>query len=471
MMQAVQLVTVPARQFTYFYSMKSVQVIAALLFLLQQFSVAQSRREDIYTDFVLYQKRELLKKDLQGSIVRTFSLPIDSNTEYKFESSCRSVSQFMIVNEEVEQGFVKMFQHYDLLDINTKRAFLEAVYGLYPDRFAGDMQKILDAETDPGLFAVAAVYLHRQDHSELAVNDLKIKMVESFPGYYTLAVLSELSKYLDGYAQRKNMSSADIAVLFRHQALLQKKIIYSFQRHNRDYPGLAIVQNADGRFMRHPDGRLMIFQQLARSASNLPYFIKNGNTPQGVYSVLGTAVANNRLIGPTPNLQLIMPFENKWEKYFQLPAGAVWDSSIDSLQSYLELVPPPWRRSSFATESFYAGKIGRNAIIAHGTTIDPEYFADKPFYPLTPTLGCLCAKELWNISNGRLLVSEQFNLVSAFNATPGNKGYLYVINVDDQQKAISRQEVESWVNAFEKKPAIAKAPAGKSAKASAKAGK
>lgn len=430
--------------------MKSVRVIAAILLLVNNFSFAQSRREDIYTDFVLYQKRELLKKDLQGSIVRAFSLPIDSNTEYKFESSCRSVSQFMIINAEVEQGFVKLFQHYDSLDINTKRAFLEAVYGLYPDRFTNEMQKILSTETDPGLFAAATVYLHRRDHSELAVNDMKIKMVETFPGYDTLDVLVELSKYLDGYTHRKNMSSADIAGLFRHQSSLQKKVIYSFQRHNRDYPGLAIVQNADGRFIRHPDGRLMIFQQLARSASNLPYFLKNGNTPQGVYSILGTAVANNKLIGPTPNLQLIMPFENKWEKYFQYPTGSVWDGSMDSLRLYLDLVPPQWRKSAFATESFYAGKIGRNAIIAHGTTIDPEYFADKPYYPLTPTLGCLCAKELWNISNGRLLVSEQFNLVSAFNATPGYKGYLYVVNVDDQQKAVSRQEVESWVNAFEK---------------------
>ena len=189
--------------------MKSVRVIAALLLLVSHFSFAQSRREDIYTDFVLYQKRELLKKDLQGSILKAFSLPIDSNTEYKFESSCRSVSQFMIVNEEVEQGFEKLFLHYDSLDINTKRAFLEAVYGLYPDRFTSEVQKILSTETDPALFAVAAVYLHRRDHSELAVNDMKIKMVESFPGYDTLDVLVELSKYLDGYTHRKNMSAAD----------------------------------------------------------------------------------------------------------------------------------------------------------------------------------------------------------------------------------------------------------------------
>ena len=431
--------------------MKYLQILAALIFLSMHFGQAQSRREDIYTDFVLNHKRELLKKDLEGMILRSFSLPLDSNTEYKFESSCRSVSQFMMINEEVEQGFTRLFERYDSLENNTKRSLLEAVYGLYPNRFAGDMQKILQSETDPSLFAVAALYTHRLDASVASVNALKIKMVESFPEYDSLFVLVELEKYLDGYRHRPAHNAASLVELFRHQAKLQKKVIYSFQRQNRDHPGMAVVQNADGRFMRHPDGRLMVFQQLARAASNLPYFIKNGNTPQGVFSVLGTAVANNKLIGPTPNLQMIMPFENKWEKYFQYPAGMGWNPAMDSLQLYLDLLPPSWRKKMFATESFYAGKVGRNSIIAHGTTIDPEYFKDKPYYPLTPTNGCLCAKELWNISNGRLLMSEQFNLVSAYIATPGSKGYLYVIDIDDQQKAISREEVESWVRAFEKK--------------------
>jgi hypothetical protein len=425
-------------------------VAAAIIFGLNIFSFAQSRRQDIYTDFVLYNKRELLKQDLQA-ILGSFSLPLDSNTEYKFESSCRAVSQFMLATEEVEEGFIKLFNHYDSLESNTKRAFLESVYGLYRERFAGEMQTILDKETDPALFAVAALYMHRLDTSVASVNRLKIKMVESFPGYDTLDVLAELEKYLDSYRRRPVLSVGDFVELFDYEAAQGRKTIYSFQRRNRDYPGMAVVQNADGRFMRHPDGRLMVFQQLARSASNLPYFIKNGNTPQGAYCILGMAVANNKLIGPTPNLQLIMPFENTWEKYFQYPRGLSWNPANDSAELYRQLWPPSWRKFSFTTESFFAGKIGRNAIIAHGTTIDPEYFAGKPFYPLTPTLGCLCAKELWNVTNGRLLVSEQFNLVSAFNATPGSQGYLYVIDVDDQQKPVGRAEIDTWVKAFEKK--------------------
>jgi hypothetical protein len=142
-----------------------------------------------------------------------------------------------------------------------------------------------------------------------------------------------------------------------------------------------------------------------------------------------------------------MPFEDKWEKYFNAIPG--W--SGDSLQSYEQLLPESWRSYQPMMEAWFAGKIGRTEIIAHGTTIDPDYFRDKPYYPLTPTLGCLCAKELWNPTSGHLLLSEQFRLVSTFTSSPGNKGYLYVINVDDQQKKLTRQEVEHWVNAFEKK--------------------
>jgi len=93
--------------------------------------------------------------------------------------------------------------------------------------------------------------------------------------------------------------------------------------------------------------------------------------------------------------------------------------------------------------------VGRTEIIAHGTTIDPEYFKDKPFYPLTPTMGCLCAKELWNPTSGHPLVSEQLNLVNTWLSTPGKKGYLYVINVDDRHEPVTRAEVETWVNKWE----------------------
>jgi hypothetical protein len=61
-------------------------------------------------------------------------------------------------------------------------------------------------------------------------------------------------------------------------------------------------------------------------------------------------------------------------------------------------------------------------------------------------MGCLCAKELWNPTTGHLLVSEQNNLVNAFLSTPGRKGWLIVLDLDDQRRAVSRAEVEAAIS-------------------------
>jgi hypothetical protein len=430
----------------YICNMKKLLLLIVIVYAIPYFSFPQSRREDIYSDFVLYQKRASLEKDLRERVItKTFSLPLDSNTEYRYTSACDAIAQFLFANADVEKGFGKLFSYYDTLGYDTKKSFLEALYAVYPLRFKDNVQVIIEKENDPALFSLCAVYLYRCDTSINNANVLKIKMVEKFSNYDTLVILSELEKYLSYHTIFVHEKTPDIAELFRYQQNIAQKIIYSFQRYNRDYPGIAIVQNSDGSFVKDANGRLLIFEQLARSGSDLPYFITNGSTPQGVYSIQGTNVSHNHFIGPTPNLQLIIPFENTWEKYFQKK----WDSSQDSLVLYKNLLPPNWRNYEPMMEAWDAGKIGRTAIIAHGTTIDPEYFKDKPFYPLTPSQGCLCAKELWNVTSGRLLMSEQFNLVSAFQSTTGNKGYLYVINLDNQQRAVSKAEIEAWVKKFE----------------------
>jgi hypothetical protein len=425
-------------------------VLLCLLLFFQYVAEAQLRREDIYSDFVLYKKRQLLIKDLHENVVgKAFLSPLDSNTEYRYEAACRAIVQFMLDNDTTQQGITQLFVQYDSLQYDTKRAMLETVYGLYPDQYIQSMQLLLAKETNPILFAVAAAYSLRYDTAAVNAATIRKRIREQFPNYGNNAVLVELDKYLNNYTHFKAPATNDLIELFRYQQVLKKKVIYSFQRHSRDYAGLAIVQNADGSFMRTAEGRLLVFEQLARAASGLPYFIPDGNTPQGIYSIQGTSVTYNKLIGPTPNVQLIMPFERKWTTYFHAGDSTVWTPANDMLWAYLQLLPPVMRNNAGLTEAFYAGKLGRNSIIAHGTTIDPEYFRNKPWYPLTPTMGCLCAKEIWNVSNGRLLMSDQFNLVSAFNATAGSKGYLYVIDLDDQKRAVSRAEIERLVKEFE----------------------
>ena len=432
----------------YFVPMRQCYLAMITMLLYPLLAICQTKKEDIYSEFVLYPKRIALQKDLHDRIIGiNFSLPLDSNSEYKFETTCLSISQFLLTGPPVEQGFEKLFAGYDSLHPETKRAFLEAVYAVYPEKFVSNIKDILARETDPKLFSLCAVYLYRNNGSSNNSSFLKTKMTHRFPGHDTIPVLVELDKWLSFHHSWSLGHTPDIVQLFRNQRKLHAKVIYSFQRWNRDFAGLALLQMEDGRFARLPNGHPMIFEQLARSGSAIPYFLTNGNTPQGIYSIQGIAVTNNALIGPTPNIQLIMPFESSWQNFF--PDHHHFPD--DSLELYLQLMPASWRNYRPMMEVWDAGKIGRTEIIAHGTTIDPEYFKEKPFYPLTPTQGCLCAKELWNPSTGHLLTSEQFNLVSAYESAPDAKGYLFVINVDDQQRPLTRPEVEKWVNEYEKR--------------------
>jgi hypothetical protein len=430
-----------------------------LLLLLPAAVRAQTRLENIYSDFVLYNRRLALEKDLHQRIIgKHFSLPLDSSSEDGYLSGCWAVSQFLFDGPEVMEGFRRLFAGYDSLSYDTRRALLEAVYAVAPDKFVSSVDTLLEHETNPALFALCAVYLYRHDSSTDNANRLKIRLVERFPAD-TLPILPELTTYLSGSGGRPGGQRPSIKELLAYRRNDGQKTIYSFQRWHRDYPGMAIVQNADGSFVRDARGRLQVFQQLARSGPDLPYFLTNGSTPQGIYSIQGTDVSRTNFIGPTPNLQLLLPFESGWNRFFHdSPVDARSVAAImihtpeardemqtDSLELYLRLLPPGWRRYTPMMEAWTAGRLGRTEIIAHGTTIDPEYFRGRPFYPLTPTMGCLCAKELWNPTSGHPLVSEQNSLVNAFLSTPGRTGYLIVVNIDDKRQPVSREEVEALV--------------------------
>ena len=210
--------------------MRSLFSFLLLNLFIIHFSFSQRSREDIYTNVVLYQKRSELEKDLRERIIaKTFSTILDSNTEYKYETACQAICQFQFVSPDVEQGFATLFGRYDSLEYETKKSFLEAVYAVHPKKYFTDVQKVLDKETNPKLFSICAVYLFRCDHSINNSNDLKINLVEKFPGYDTINILQELITYLSYHYQQTHRSTPDIVQLFKHQKLPGKKSFILFK--------------------------------------------------------------------------------------------------------------------------------------------------------------------------------------------------------------------------------------------------
>ena len=223
-------------------------------------------------------------------------------------------------------------------------------------------------------------------------------------------------------------------------------IVYSLQRSNRDYPGLLIIKKSHGKFLRDTTGEIFSVQQLARSITDLPGYITNGNTPQGILSIQGIDFSKNDFIGPSPNLQLVLPFEVTPDVYFH----SNFNDSIWDMDYYKNLLPQSWQNYLPIYESFYAGKAGRNEIIAHGTTIDPSFYADEPYYPYTPSLGCLTTKEIWSNESGKIIESDQIKFMNAFKQAGSNKGFLIVVNINDEQSPVSLDEIKSIILKAEK---------------------
>jgi hypothetical protein len=215
-------------------------------------------------------------------------------------------------------------------------------------------------------------------------------------------------------------------------------VIYSLQRKNRDYAGLVVIRKPDGGFVRNEDGSIFHVPQLARSITNYPFYITNGNTPQGILRWSGFAVSRVGQIGPTPNLQMWLPYEAKPAVYFgndTISENTPWNKNM-----YTVLLPDSWKNYDDIYESFYAGSLGRSAIIMHGTTIDPEYYKGQPFYPQTPSLGCLCSYEEWN-DDGIRVKSDQQEIVDALDLTGTDSGYVVVVELNDAGKPVSIDEI------------------------------
>jgi hypothetical protein len=184
-----------------------------------------------------------------------------------------------------------------------------------------------------------------------------------------------------------------VAHLLGDTFLTGEMVVYSFQRKNRNFPGLAMVRDKDGKFIKDVNGKYFSVPQLARSCTNMPGYLTNGNTPQGLFKIFSFAVSQGSFIGPTTNIQMVLPYEHSTD---------VNDSVTQSFgENYKLLLPLSWRNYYPVYESWYAGKAGRTEIIAHGTTVNLAYYVKQPYYPLTPTQGCLCTKEIWSAVDGK----------------------------------------------------------------------
>lgn len=307
-------------------------------------------------------------------------------------------------------------------DADDQRALLTAARSLYPVEAQAAVQPLLSQLVASKPFAIAAQTLMAANpgYAE-TVRDL---VPRQFPQWRDdprlLALMDELAP-----SRPAQPPLADLLAAPLRPGL---PALYSLQRPGRAFMGLVLVRGADGRFLRDARGRLFAQPQLALARSGLPGTLTNGNTPQGVFTIVGAGTASNPNIGPTPYLHSKLPVEATVAEFEHADAaGGAWSEAV-----YESFLPASWRGHPGIKEAWLAGRAGRDELLIHGTTLNPAYYAGASYFPGTPQQGCLISSEDWDPATGRLLASRQLSLAQAYAAAGPRQdlaGYLVVVEV------------------------------------------
>jgi len=369
---------------------------------------------------------------VSNSINKNLSLPLTDSTEENWQAAFYALELLQFKPAWVEGKIRQGFDSIGKRSLPFQRAFLELTYTNYHSEFIPQVAGLLKQTNNPKLFAMCVEYLTMNNRAAEFKN-LILKRIDERSFDSGITKTEPFLSIIKNKLSDKASVMPPLSDLLNKSLLPGEIVMFSFQRKNRDYPGLVLVRSKDGSFVKDETGNYFSVPQLARSITNMPGYLTNGNTPQGIFKMTGFAVSRSNFIGPTTNVQMLMPFETSTD---------IPDSISKSLaENYSLLLPVSWKNYGPVYGSYFAGLAGRTEIIAHGTTVNPAYYNKQPYYPLTPTQGCLCTKELWSTTDGKRMESDQQKLVNALTAAGGATGYCLVIEIDDLQKPVSIEEI------------------------------
>lgn len=407
-----------------------------LIFLLLRFTaIAQDNLFARYT--TAESKTKTYNNLINYTITHNLSFSLNDSTEQNWEDAFGALELLLYKNAAIDKKIDEAFKNIELRSTGFQRALLELSYTNYPSVYNTQATYLLQKTDDAKIFAMCAEYLLQYNQDSLTVENIEEVIIKKFAYQPENAIIAMLSEHI---LQIKFPSSPFIQNKFFIDILNKKFlpgdiVMYSFQRKDRDYPGMVIIRNREGKFIRDSVNNIFNVPQLARSITNLPGYLTNGNTPQGIFKMHGFDVSMSIFIGPSPNVQLTIPGEISLQKFLN---DSTIEDSVWKKEYYAKLLPVNLQNYAPLYHTFYAGMAGRTEIISHGTTINPEYYKGKPYYPHTPSQGCLCTKEIWD---GKRLESNQQKLINALLKAGGAQGYCVVIELDDKKAPVMLDEI------------------------------
>jgi len=361
--------------------------------------------DSLIFEFASKNNREKVKLELIQKINAAIDLPFVEKNYFQYKVAFWAMELMLYQNNIVEIKIPSWISQLKYENASMQWILLEYLFTIYPGKYADLVKKNWSYLKTDKIKALALEYISvdKLDTSFLLKDSFKVS------NYYRLFELQYQQKIATTLFTSNNF--------LKHSFLPNQTVLVSFQYADRNSPGYLMVRLSNGKWLSDDNNKPYQFHQLARSITNMPYYLTNGNTPQGLYKLTGFDSSNNNWIGPTTNLQMLMPFEKDGKNNFFV--------SKNVEQEYKELLGSLADNTNL-WQSFEAGKIGRTEIIAHGTTIPIDFYKSTTYYPCTPSLGCLCSPEIWD-DNGKRIMSIQNQWISLLKQHLLNPNYLLVI--------------------------------------------
>lgn len=408
-----------------------------LLFLLLAFTVFPQTKINqslLQTNFALTESKKEFRIELENKINKIFLGPLNSKNEESWRILFGEIGLQFYKSEKIYNGIMIASKYAINGGIKFKRALAEVIITLYPNEFEQTIETLFETTNDETLYSYCVYYYLKSKNKtkEQLLNETKKRFESKNGSYKTLPIIN----YLVYYLENDSVFTPPIKDILSHNFIAGKTIIYSLHRKDRNYPGITIIKKPNGEFVSDKNDSIFYVQQLALSVTNLPVYLSQGNTPQGIFSIVGFYNSPTPTLGPTAAVLTRIPFEVPTKLWYHSTVSNGWN-----IKDYKNLLPKSWNNYFPIYESYYAGLTGRRKIVMHGSVDDLSFYDNLPYFPLTPSKGCLATIELWSEIDGKNIRSDQSKLMNAFFSTGELKGFLVVIDIDDKKEAVKLKDV------------------------------
>ena len=236
--------------------------------------------DQFFSDRTKEKNREAFLENLKiHTIENALNKSLSHITEKEWQGAFWAMQLIQYKPDNLKEKINSAFNSPSPLSDNFYRSLLEVVFSLCPDDFTDEVNQFAEKTKNPKLFSMAVLHIHRIDPGRSKELVTKEKLIEKFGDFIFNPILSSLLEHLSG----KKKTPPPLTDLLSAPYIPELPVIFSFQSKNREYPGITVIRDKYGKFIRDKNRKIFHIRHLALAVTGLPFFITNGNTPPGYF--------------------------------------------------------------------------------------------------------------------------------------------------------------------------------------------